>query len=70
MRARGYTPRECIAVGDSAEDIGVAPLVNRFFLVANAREGLGGENVERTESAYGEGFYEAVVQSLVVESDR
>jgi len=64
MRARGYAREECIAVGDSLEDLGVAPLVRRFFLVANAPEGSGA-NVERTESGYGEGFYEAVVQSLV-----
>ncbi len=24
MRARGYAPEECIAVGDSREDLGVA----------------------------------------------
>ncbi len=65
MRARGYAPGDCIAVGDSAEDVQVAPAVGRFFLVANADLGLGGANVVRTEGAYGEGFYEAVVQSLV-----
>jgi phosphoglycolate phosphatase len=70
MRARGYLPRECIAVGDSPEDVGVAPLVGRFFLVANAPAEAGGPNVERTESSHGAGFYEAVVRSLVVESSR
>lgn len=65
MRARGYAPEQCIAVGDSPEDLGVAPLVGRFFLVANAPQGHGGANVERTGSGYGEGFYEAVVSSLV-----
>jgi len=64
MRARGYHRDECVAVGDSLEDLGVAPLVGRFFLVANAPEGSG-PNVERTESGHGEGFYEAVVRSLV-----
>jgi hydroxymethylpyrimidine pyrophosphatase-like HAD family hydrolase len=64
MRARGYVRDECIAVGDSLEDLGVAPLVRRFFLVANAPEGSG-PNVVRTEAAYGDGFYEAVVQALV-----
>ena len=66
MRARGYAPEECIAVGDSVEDIAVAAVVGRFFLVANAE--LGGApapaNVERTEGAMGEGFYEAVVRAL------
>ncbi len=64
MRARGYVRDECIAVGDSLEDLGVAPLVGRFYLVANAPEGSG-SNVVRTESGYGDGFYEAVVQALV-----
>ena len=36
MRARGYAPGDCIAVGDSEEDLGVARVVGRFFLVANA----------------------------------
>jgi len=67
MRARGFAPEECIAVGDSVEDLGVAAVVGRFFLVANATAGLEASrpNVTRTEGAYGDGFYEAVVQSLV-----
>jgi hydroxymethylpyrimidine pyrophosphatase-like HAD family hydrolase len=65
MRARGYAREECMAVGDSVEDMGVAEHVGRFFLVANAKvEGAPGDNVEVTESAMGEGFYEAVVQAL------
>src|SRR3954470_16948667 len=69
MRARGYAPGQCIAVGDSREDVGVAPLVGRFFLVANGAEkdpSLRGAhvNVEVTEERNGEGFYEAVVRSL------
>lgn len=35
QRARGYEPRECIAVGDSREDLAVAPAVGTFWLVAN-----------------------------------
>jgi hydroxymethylpyrimidine pyrophosphatase-like HAD family hydrolase len=66
MRARGYAPEECIAVGDSHEDLQVAPIVGRFFLVANADPDLSdGANVTRTEAAHGAGFYEAVVESLV-----
>jgi hypothetical protein len=65
MRARGYAPEECIAVGDSREDMTVADVVSRFFLVANAEDGAGGPNVTRTEGRNGDGFYEAVVQSLV-----
>ena len=72
MQARGYAREECVAVGDSREDLDVAAAVGRFFLVANALErdpGLGGAaaahgNVEVTESAFGEGFYEAVIRSL------
>lgn len=70
MQARGYARDECVAVGDSREDLGVADAVGRFFLVANAiekdpsiRQGVGA-NVEVTEQRNGEGFYEAVVRSL------
>jgi hydroxymethylpyrimidine pyrophosphatase-like HAD family hydrolase len=64
MRARGYARDECMAVGDSVEDMGVAEHVGRFFLVANAKVGPVGDNVEVTEGANGEGFYEAVVRTL------
>lgn len=64
MRARGYAPEECIAVGDSMEDVDVARVVGRFFLVANAEDVPAGPNVTRTEGRNGEGFYEAVVQTL------
>jgi phosphoglycolate phosphatase len=64
MQARGYAPEECIAVGDSAEDAEVARVVGRFFVVANADEGISGPNITRTEGRNGEGFYEAVIQTL------
>jgi phosphoglycolate phosphatase len=72
-RARGYEPFECIAVGDSVEDLEVAAAVGRFFVVANGPErdpGLraalsGWDNVTVTEGAMGDGFYEAVVSTLV-----
>ena len=72
MRARGYAREQCLAVGDSREDLGVAGAVGRFFLVANALEKdpeLGAAaarygNVEVTEASHGEGFYEAVIRSL------
>jgi hypothetical protein len=64
MQARGYAPDECIAVGDSAEDAGVAAVVGRFFLVANAEDGISAPNITRTEGRNGEGFYEAVIQTL------
>jgi hydroxymethylpyrimidine pyrophosphatase-like HAD family hydrolase len=62
MRARGYAREECIAVGDSREDAGMAEYVGRFFLVANA--GDSDPRAERTEGSHGEGFYEAVVRSI------
>ena len=72
MRARGYEPESCIGVGDSAEDLEVAPAVGRFFLVANAperdpalREALPSYgNLTVTEASMGDGFYEAVVSTL------
>jgi hydroxymethylpyrimidine pyrophosphatase-like HAD family hydrolase len=64
MQARGYAPEECIAVGDSREDSEVAAVVGRFFLVANAEDGISGANITRTEGRNGEGFYEAVIQTL------
>jgi len=64
MRARGYAREECMAIGDSVEDMDVAGVVGRFFLVANAKVPPAGDNVEVTEGANGEGFYEAVVRTL------
>jgi phosphoserine phosphatase len=72
MRARGYAPEQCLAVGDSREDLDVARSVGRFFLVANALDkdpdlrahAAAFGNVEITEESHGEGFYEAVVRSL------
>ncbi|MFN8161843.1 MAG: HAD hydrolase family protein [Solirubrobacterales bacterium] len=72
-RARGYGPDECIAIGDSVEDLDAAAAVGRFFVVANGPErdpGLRGaiagrEKVTITEGRNGEGFYEAVVGSLM-----
>jgi phosphoglycolate phosphatase len=62
MRARGYAREQCIAVGDSAEDVGMADQVGRFFLVANAK--ASDPRAEVTEGGYGEGFYEAVVRAI------
>jgi hydroxymethylpyrimidine pyrophosphatase-like HAD family hydrolase len=72
MRARGYAREQCLAVGDSREDLDVASCVGRFFLVANAlvedpdlRSAIAEYgNVQITESGHGEGFYEAVIRSL------
>jgi len=72
MQARGYRPEDCIAVGDSREDLGVTSTVGSFWLVANALEhdpSLAGEVAGRSgvrvaSEAYGAGVYEAVVTTL------
>jgi hydroxymethylpyrimidine pyrophosphatase-like HAD family hydrolase len=72
MRARGYAPEECIAAGDSIEDLGAAEHVGRFFCVANGpekdealRAALSSYgNVTVTEGRNGDGVYEAVVGTL------
>jgi HAD superfamily hydrolase (TIGR01484 family) len=70
MRARGYAREECIGVGDSREDLDVAGVVGRLFLVANAVAGdtSAFPNVERTQAAMSEGFYEAVIRALAESS--
>jgi hydroxymethylpyrimidine pyrophosphatase-like HAD family hydrolase len=73
QRVRGYAPEECIAIGDSVEDLDVAEVVGRFFVPANGperdpalREAIAGrQNVTVTEGRMGEGVYEAIVSSLM-----
>jgi hydroxymethylpyrimidine pyrophosphatase-like HAD family hydrolase len=72
MQTRGYAREECIAVGDSREDMEAAAVVGTFWLVANAltrdpvlREDIAGrDNVRIAEESYGAGVYEAVVTTL------
>jgi hydroxymethylpyrimidine pyrophosphatase-like HAD family hydrolase len=65
MRARGYAPDHCIGIGDSLEDLELATAVGRMFLVGNSlADGSAHPNVERTEAAMSEGFYEAVMRTL------
>lgn len=72
MQIRGYRPHECIAVGDSREDMGAADAVGTFWFVANAlekdptlRDAIRGRpNVRIAEESYGAGVYEAVVTTL------
>jgi hydroxymethylpyrimidine pyrophosphatase-like HAD family hydrolase len=72
MRARGYAPEECIAAGDSREDLQVAAHVSAFWLVANAvekdptiREALRDHpNARVCEESHGAGVYVAVVTTL------
>jgi phosphoglycolate phosphatase len=70
MRARGYAPADCIAVGDSREDLGAAEVVGTFWLVANGierdptiREALTA-NTRVTSEPNGAGVYEAVMTEL------
>lgn len=71
MQARGYSASECIAVGDSREDMEARTAVGTFWLVANALERdptLGPSlGVRVASEAYGAGVYEAVVTTLAEE---
>jgi hydroxymethylpyrimidine pyrophosphatase-like HAD family hydrolase len=73
MRARGYERADCIAIGDSREDLAVSVRVGTFWLVANAlerdptiREAIDQRlaTVRITEEGYGPGVYEAVITTL------
>jgi hydroxymethylpyrimidine pyrophosphatase-like HAD family hydrolase len=70
MRVRGYAREDCIAVGDSREDMGAAAVVRTFWLVANGverdptiREAITA-NTRVTEERNGAGVYEAVLTEL------
>jgi len=70
MRARGYAREECIAIGDSREDMGAAAVVRTFWLVANGVERdptireAATANTRITEERNGAGVYEAVLTDL------
>ena len=72
MQARGYAPEDCIAAGDSREDLEAASVVGTFWLVANALERdltlagdvAGRPGVRIASESYGAGVYEAVVTTL------
>jgi hydroxymethylpyrimidine pyrophosphatase-like HAD family hydrolase len=72
MQARAYAREDCIAVGDSREDMEAVSVVGAFWLVANAlerdpgleREIAGRERVRIASESYGAGVYEAVVTTL------
>ncbi len=72
MQNRGYRPEECIACGDSREDMEAAQVVSTFWLMANAIDqdptltadiGRYG-NVRVTSAGHGAGVYEAVMTTL------
>ena len=63
MGARGADPAACLAVGDSAEDLGIAAVVGRFALVRNGAEAdpsLAARAEWITRGAHGAGVREAV----------
>jgi hydroxymethylpyrimidine pyrophosphatase-like HAD family hydrolase len=72
MQARMYAPGDCIAIGDSREDMDAASVVETFWLVANAlerdptlRSDLAGRpGVRIASEPFGAGVYEAVVTTL------
>ncbi len=72
MQNRGYARDECIACGDSREDMEAADVVGTFWLMANALETdptlsadiAGRPNVRVTSAGHGAGVYEAVVTTL------
>ena len=72
MQSRGLRPEECIAVGDSREDMEMVAATGAFWLVANGveRDPALGElarsraGVRICEEGYGGGVYEAVVTTL------
>ena len=71
-RARGLRREDCVAVGDSREDLEVAEAVGTLWLVANAIDHDPGieralaryPNARVAEAAHGPGVYEAVVMTL------
>jgi hydroxymethylpyrimidine pyrophosphatase-like HAD family hydrolase len=72
MQSRGYAREDCIAVGDSREDLEAASVVDTFWLVANALERdrsleadvAGRAGVRVASESYGAGVYEAVVSTF------
>jgi phosphoglycolate phosphatase len=73
MQARGYAAADCIAVGDSREDLETASVVGTFWLVENALErdptlaeevGRWPVGVRVASDGHGAGVYEAVVTTL------
>ena len=72
MQARAYAREDCVAVGDSREDMDAASVVGTFWLVANALdrdptiedEVAGRDRIRIASDGYGAGVYEAVIRTL------
>jgi hydroxymethylpyrimidine pyrophosphatase-like HAD family hydrolase len=78
MQIRGYAPDDCIAAGDSREDMEAATVVGSFWLMANALERdrtleaevSGRPGIRVASESYGAGVYEAVVTTLAERGGR
>jgi hydroxymethylpyrimidine pyrophosphatase-like HAD family hydrolase len=78
MRIRGFAPEDCIAAGDSREDLETATVVGTFWLVANALERdltleadiRSRPGIRIASESYGAGVYEAVVTTLAERAGR
>lgn len=76
MQARAYAPQDCIAVGDSREDMDADAVLGTFWLVGNALAkdpelellAASRPRVRVTEAEFGAGVYEAVVTTLAERS--
>jgi len=72
MERRGYAPQECVAVGDSREDLTASEAVGTFWFVANALEQdagvraalAGRDDVRVAAAANGAGVLEALRTEL------
>jgi hydroxymethylpyrimidine pyrophosphatase-like HAD family hydrolase len=72
MQNRGFVRDECIACGDSREDMEAADVVGTFWMMANglerdptiAAEVTARPNVRVSTEGFGAGVYEAVVTTL------
>ena len=72
MQNRGYLPEECIACGDSREDMDIAAAVGCFWMMRNGVErdsalaaaAAARSNVRVSDERFGAGVYEAVVRTL------
>ena len=69
LTARGLRADQAVAVGDSAEDLTMAPVVGAFFMVANGYA-TDDVHVVRTPGAMGDGFADAVAEVLAVRRQR
>ena len=71
MRVRGFARDDCIAVGDSPEDMQTAAVVRTFWMVANgAPAAVVPPNVRVAEGSHGAGVYEAVITELAQTAGR